>query len=338
MQNPYVIYGTIKRNGSLQTGVTVTVRNDSKSQEYAVLTNSGGKYWMDLGDVSKFPSGYSENDVILVTSVTVTISSSVTGSTNVPPTPGKEVSIHLQEATDLAVSSDGILRDKNNLEKTDVVGAFDGASMFDPNLFDPDIFDITPGGILRGKNNLETVDIVGASDLSGVPERVLLAVDTVLAADSQLIQKVLLLVSDALALGPEEILAYETLQIVLDVLGLSDAVLLHKPTALVEDTSSLAEQVDIITSVLKQVTDALGLADLTETPTRILLLKDVLMLAELSLVNKSAIPVVDLIGLLEQVALVTAVQMSESEYEVYAFPREYEIETFPTSFEVMIER
>lgn len=69
-QNPYVIYGKIKKDGVLQNTVAVTIRNVTKSQECTIYTNNVGEYAIDLGDTTKYSSGYSNGDSVKVTTLT----------------------------------------------------------------------------------------------------------------------------------------------------------------------------------------------------------------------------------------------------------------------------
>ena len=69
-QNPYVIYGKIKKDDVLQNNVAVIIRNVTKSQEYTIQTNSVGEYAIDLGDTTKYSSGYANGDSVKVISLT----------------------------------------------------------------------------------------------------------------------------------------------------------------------------------------------------------------------------------------------------------------------------
>ena len=68
-QVPFVVYGRVKKDGVLQAGANVTVRNASKNQQYTVQTNNVGEYAVDLGDTTKFSSGYSNGDTVQVTAL-----------------------------------------------------------------------------------------------------------------------------------------------------------------------------------------------------------------------------------------------------------------------------
>jgi hypothetical protein len=68
-QLPFVVYGRIKKDGVLQAGENVTVKNISKNQQYTIQTNSAGEYTIDLGDTTKFSNGYSNGDTVQVSSI-----------------------------------------------------------------------------------------------------------------------------------------------------------------------------------------------------------------------------------------------------------------------------
>lgn len=68
-QVPFVVYGRVKKDGVLQAGANVTVRNASKNQQYTVQTNNVGEYAVDLGDTTKFSSGYEDGDTVQVTAL-----------------------------------------------------------------------------------------------------------------------------------------------------------------------------------------------------------------------------------------------------------------------------
>lgn len=105
-QNPYVIRGIVKLNGVLQVAVSVTVRNDTKSEEFATSTDSDGKFYVDLGDKTKFASDYAENDVVKVTALGATNQTTVTGTGSTPPTGYKNVDIDIT-TVDVADSGAG---------------------------------------------------------------------------------------------------------------------------------------------------------------------------------------------------------------------------------------
>lgn len=91
-QVPFVVYGRIKKDGVLQAGANVTVRNASKNQQCTVQTNNVGEYAVDLGDTTKFSSGYSNNDTIQVSALGCTRQFTVDTSKW-----GEEVNITLYE-------------------------------------------------------------------------------------------------------------------------------------------------------------------------------------------------------------------------------------------------
>ena len=43
LSHPYVIYGTVKKNGIPQANMDVTVKNETTNEEHTVQTNSEGK-------------------------------------------------------------------------------------------------------------------------------------------------------------------------------------------------------------------------------------------------------------------------------------------------------
>lgn len=77
-QFPYLIRGVVQKNGVDQVGVDVAIKNVTKSEEHTRKTDSNGKYWVDLGDSTKYTSGYSDNDSITVTVVALDIQKSTT--------------------------------------------------------------------------------------------------------------------------------------------------------------------------------------------------------------------------------------------------------------------
>jgi len=78
---PYVIYGVVKQDGTPVQDQSVTVKNISKNEQYIVQTDNEGEYAVDLGDQTKFPSGYSNGDSITVTCWGVERSGTVDTST-----------------------------------------------------------------------------------------------------------------------------------------------------------------------------------------------------------------------------------------------------------------
>ncbi len=91
-QVPFVVYGRVKKDGQLQPGVSVTVRNVTKNQQATVQTNNVGEYAVDLGDTTKYSSGYSNGDSVEVSALGVSRSFTVNTSKW-----GEEVNIGLWE-------------------------------------------------------------------------------------------------------------------------------------------------------------------------------------------------------------------------------------------------
>lgn len=87
--DPYPIFGRVYRDGVIQTGISITIRNDSKGEEETVTTNEYGEYVVDLGNL---PSGWNEGDIIKIT---------CNGTTNIRKLntalfpDGREVPVHL---------------------------------------------------------------------------------------------------------------------------------------------------------------------------------------------------------------------------------------------------
>jgi len=100
-QQPFVIYGKVNRNSSFLANEAVTIRNDTKAEEYTTYTNTVGEYGVDLADTTKFPSGYSDGDLILVTSINITRSTTVDVSL-----PGREVNIYAQIRSEISLVID----------------------------------------------------------------------------------------------------------------------------------------------------------------------------------------------------------------------------------------
>ena len=91
-QVPFVVYGRVKKDGVLQANVNVTVRNASTSEQCIVQTNNVGEYAVDLGDATKFSSGYSNGDTVQVSALDCTREFTVDTSKW-----GEEVNINLYE-------------------------------------------------------------------------------------------------------------------------------------------------------------------------------------------------------------------------------------------------
>lgn len=68
MIDPYVVYGKIRKDGVLQSGASVTVRNDTRSQEAVLTTNAIGEYAVSLADATKgFTVAWQVGDTVKVT-------------------------------------------------------------------------------------------------------------------------------------------------------------------------------------------------------------------------------------------------------------------------------
>ena len=63
---PFIVNGTITLNGTPQSGVTVSVKNDTKNETGTVITNTAGEYAISLSDPVQFPSGYDVADSVTV--------------------------------------------------------------------------------------------------------------------------------------------------------------------------------------------------------------------------------------------------------------------------------
>jgi hypothetical protein len=69
---PFIVSGTITLNGVAQSGVTVSVKNDTKNETGTWITNSAGEYAASLSDPEdelhnpRFPSGYDVGDSVTV--------------------------------------------------------------------------------------------------------------------------------------------------------------------------------------------------------------------------------------------------------------------------------
>lgn len=65
-QFPYVIKGIANLNGTLQSGITVTIKNNTKNQTGTWATDSAGEFAASLSDPVQFSSGYDVGDSITV--------------------------------------------------------------------------------------------------------------------------------------------------------------------------------------------------------------------------------------------------------------------------------
>ena len=63
---PYIISGIAKLNGILQSGITVTIKNNTRSETGTWITNNAGEYAASLSDPVQFPSGYDVTDSITI--------------------------------------------------------------------------------------------------------------------------------------------------------------------------------------------------------------------------------------------------------------------------------
>jgi len=63
-QAPFLIYGHVKKNGVDQAGISVTVKDETNNESSVVVTNVNGFYAIDLGDITRYPSGYGITDNI----------------------------------------------------------------------------------------------------------------------------------------------------------------------------------------------------------------------------------------------------------------------------------
>ena len=107
---PYVIYGTVKKNGTLQANTDVTVKNETTNEEHTVQTDSEGKYIVTITRTDWFPSGASDGDQIKV----LTSCAEATTQVDVANYPeGRRLDLNGFTVNDVANGSDAI-----NLEAT----------------------------------------------------------------------------------------------------------------------------------------------------------------------------------------------------------------------------
>ena len=63
---PFIIHGIAKKNGILQAGITITIKNNTRSETGTWVTNSSGEYAASLSDPVQFPSSYDVGDSITI--------------------------------------------------------------------------------------------------------------------------------------------------------------------------------------------------------------------------------------------------------------------------------
>jgi hypothetical protein len=63
---PYIISGIAKLNNVLQSGITITIKNNTKDETGTWTTNTAGEYAASLSDPAQFPSGYDVADSITI--------------------------------------------------------------------------------------------------------------------------------------------------------------------------------------------------------------------------------------------------------------------------------
>jgi hypothetical protein len=63
---PYVISGTASLNGVLQSGITITIKNNTRNETGTWTTNSVGQFAASLSDPVQFPSSYDVGDSVTV--------------------------------------------------------------------------------------------------------------------------------------------------------------------------------------------------------------------------------------------------------------------------------
>jgi len=104
-QEPYPIWGVIESGGVKQATIAVTIRNVTKAEEYTTQTNDVGEYAIDLGDATKFPSGYADGDQIRVSVSTLNIKGETSVDlTNYPE--GRRVDLALWQIDDSGTGTD----------------------------------------------------------------------------------------------------------------------------------------------------------------------------------------------------------------------------------------
>jgi len=67
LSGPYTVYGTVKVNGTAQSGATVTITNVTRGGSDTCTTDSSGNYVYD--DLANLPNGYQAGDTIKVSAV-----------------------------------------------------------------------------------------------------------------------------------------------------------------------------------------------------------------------------------------------------------------------------
>ena len=63
---PFILSGIAKLNGVLQSGITITIKNNTKNETGTWTTNTTGEYAASLSDPAQFPSGYDVADSVTV--------------------------------------------------------------------------------------------------------------------------------------------------------------------------------------------------------------------------------------------------------------------------------
>ena len=91
-QNPYFIRGTVTSDGAAQSGATVTVRNDTKSEEDTCVTDAQGHYVFMLNWLATDYAKQAPFDSIKVTAIAIT-KTTIADLTNHPS--GRELDITL---------------------------------------------------------------------------------------------------------------------------------------------------------------------------------------------------------------------------------------------------
>ena len=69
LTHPYIIYGYVKKDGVVQAAENVLVRNETKSEEYTVVTDGGGYYNVTITSTDWYASSCDNNDEIRVTAL-----------------------------------------------------------------------------------------------------------------------------------------------------------------------------------------------------------------------------------------------------------------------------
>ena len=107
---PYVAHGKVRKNGTLQSGYSVKIRNDTRSQEYTIATSSDGEFAVSISDISKgFTTAWQVGDIVKAIFIVDNVTLSYTIQANEG---GHEFLVNIIDTSESVVLSEAILRSK----------------------------------------------------------------------------------------------------------------------------------------------------------------------------------------------------------------------------------